>query len=72
MTPEHLKTWRKKMGLSQVGLAKLLHHTTQAVYQWESGRRKVPGFLDVLLPLIKPEHLAQYRSQKKTRRQKQP
>lgn len=69
MTPAQLKAWRIKMSLSQVSLAKLLHHTAQAVYQWESGRRKVPGFLDVLLPLMKPEHLAQYRSQKKTRRQ---
>lgn len=70
MTPEQLRTWRKKLKLSQVGFAKLIRHTTQAVYQWESGRRKVPGFLDILLPLLSVGHVAQYRATRKTKRQK--
>lgn len=70
MTPAQLKAWRKRVRLSQVGLAKLIHHTTQAVYQWESGRRKIPGFLDVLLPLVTHAHAAQFQVNRTRRKQR--
>lgn len=67
MTSAQLKAWRTKMKLSQAGLARLLLCTTQTVYQWEAGKRHVPTYLDVLLPLVSVGHAAQYRVNRKKR-----
>lgn len=68
MTKEHLKAWRTKMKLSQAGLARLMQCTTHTVYQWESGKRHVPLYLDVLLPLVTHAHAAQYHVNRKRRK----
>lgn len=45
MTGEELKIWRTKKGLTQEALARHLNVSTNTVYRWESGARKVHAFL---------------------------
>ena len=55
MTPEYLKEWRKKNGLSQSGLAKKLNVATMTVSRWETGLRSIPPFLSLALQAIECE-----------------
>lgn len=41
MTGTELKAIRTKKGLSQAGLARILHVTVTTVYRWEAGIRKI-------------------------------
>lgn len=47
MEGKDLKVWRKKWGLSQVELAKMLGTYQVTVCRWEKGKRSIP----LLLPL---------------------
>ncbi len=55
MTPEYLKEWRSKNGLSQSGLAKKLNVATMTVSRWETGLRSIPPFLSLALQAIECE-----------------
>jgi len=45
MTGTELKTWRLKKGLTREALSRLLNVSTNTVYRWEAGARKVHAFL---------------------------
>jgi DNA-binding transcriptional regulator YiaG len=47
-----VRLWRLERGLSQEGLARLLGTTKQAVFYWESGRRKPPPMLALALEAL--------------------
>lgn len=49
MTAQELKEWRKRWGLSQEALARLLGGHRVTVAQWETNRRKIPSFLPLAL-----------------------
>lgn len=53
MTPETLKSTRLSLGLTQVQLAKKLGVTGRAVSMWETGMRKVPKPIILLLAMLK-------------------
>jgi len=55
MTPEYLKEWRNKNGLTQSGLAKKLNVATMTVSRWETGLRAIPPFLSLALQAIECE-----------------
>lgn len=55
MTPEYLKEWRKKNGLTQLGLAKKLNVAKMTVSRWETGLRSIPPFLSLALQAIECE-----------------
>ncbi len=52
MNPNELKTWRKKLGLSQEKLARLLGSHRVSIAQWETGRRGIPSFLPLALEAL--------------------
>ena len=52
MTPEELKEWRLKYDLSQAELAELLGIKQQTVSCWETGTRKIPIYLSLLLDYL--------------------
>jgi DNA-binding transcriptional regulator YiaG len=45
VTPAHLRAIRAKMKLSKSGLADRLNISSSALYQWESGGRKIPPYV---------------------------
>jgi transcriptional regulator with XRE-family HTH domain len=49
MTPDDLTTWRKQQGLGVEALAALLGVHRQTVWQWETGRRAIPAYLELAL-----------------------
>ncbi len=49
MTPEQFKAERQSLGLSQAAMAKRLGVSLQAVYYYETGRRKVPEPVALLI-----------------------
>jgi len=49
MTREDVKAWRRRLGLSQAGLAGLLGVTRNAVTRWEYGGHPVPPWLHLAL-----------------------
>ena len=53
MTGIALKAWRMKRKLSQEQLARLLNVSTNTVYRWEAGTRKVHSFLPEKLASLK-------------------
>lgn len=57
MTPDELKTWRKQASLSQGNLAVLLGVDVITVSRWETGRRKIPPFLELALITLTEELL---------------
>ena len=52
MTPDEIRTWRKKHNLSQEKLARLLDMSTAAVVAWEGGTRRPPGILKLALEAL--------------------
>lgn len=52
MTPDELRQWRGHAGLSQSGLAALLHVDKMTVSRWERGVREIPPFLILALEAI--------------------
>ena len=49
MTKEEFRTLRKKLGLKRPELAAVLETDTSALSRWESGDRKIPGPVAVLV-----------------------
>jgi DNA-binding transcriptional regulator YiaG len=49
MNPDELKSWRRKWGLTQTGLAEVLGVSNMAVARWEWGTRRIPPFLHLAL-----------------------
>jgi transcriptional regulator with XRE-family HTH domain len=49
MTPTTLIEWRKQQGLGVEALAALLGVHRQTVWQWETGRRAIPAYLELAL-----------------------
>lgn len=58
MTANQFKAWRKRLGLSQTGAAKVLGVTQNAIYQWEAGRRAVSGPVTILCKMIEQQGVA--------------
>jgi repressor LexA len=52
MTSEDLKHWRRRWGLTQVELAKLLGTYQVTVARWETGMRKIPFLLPLALEAL--------------------
>jgi DNA-binding transcriptional regulator YiaG len=52
MTGEELKGWRKKWGISQVKLARMLGTYNVTVCRWESGARGIPFLLPLALEAL--------------------
>jgi transcriptional regulator with XRE-family HTH domain len=55
MTPGDLITWRKQQGLGVEALAALLGVHRQTVWQWETGRRAIPKYLELALRQLEKE-----------------
>jgi transcriptional regulator with XRE-family HTH domain len=54
MTPQELISWRKKEGISQAKLAKMLDKATLTIIRWEKGQSRIPADLAAqLAPLGK-------------------
>ena len=54
MTRQELKNARENMGLDIGQMARRLNTPRGTYVKWENGQRRVPGFLDVLLPVYEP------------------
>lgn len=53
MTPEQLKQWREKRGLSQSQAALTLNDLSVRTWQdWEAGRRNPPDYLSLALEAV--------------------
>lgn len=52
MTPQDLKEWRSKTGLTQLQLAQKLNVANMTVSRWETGLRSIPPFLFLALQAI--------------------
>ena len=52
MNGDELRLWRKKLGISQGGLARLLSTYQVTVCRWEKGARKIPFLLPLALEAL--------------------
>lgn len=52
MTTADLKSARASLGLSQPQLAAAIGHPVASVRNWEQGRRRIPGSVDVLVKML--------------------
>ncbi len=52
MTSEDLKQWRRRWGLTQVELARVLGTYQVTVARWETGTRKIPFLLPLALEAL--------------------
>ena len=65
MTSQELKTIRKKLGLTQRGLAFWINpaakHMDREIRRWESGENTIPGYIETILKMFddgaKPVHI---------------
>jgi DNA-binding XRE family transcriptional regulator len=55
MTPAGLKAWRMYHGLGVEALAALLGVHRQTLWQWETGRRAIPAYLELALKQLEKE-----------------
>jgi transcriptional regulator with XRE-family HTH domain len=55
MTPEDLKTWRKKNGYTQPLLSQALGVHPVSISRWEIGVREIPPFLALALRALELE-----------------
>ena len=62
MESEELIAWRKKQGINQVELAKLLGVTKACISRWEAGKRQIPPFLHIALKCLKVKKGGKIRS----------
>ena len=53
MSPSEFKARRLELGLTQSALARALGVTRQAVYQWETGRRRINSILALAMQAVK-------------------
>lgn len=56
MTPDELKTWRKRAGYTQEELAQILGTTKTTVYRWEAAMREIPPFLALALECVEKKN----------------
>ena len=56
LSPEELRAWRRRHGLTQQELGWLLGMSRDAISNWETGRRKIPLYLSLLLDVLE-KHL---------------
>ena len=52
MTPDDLKSSRASLGLSQPQLAAAIGHPVASVRNWEQGRRRIPGSVEVVVKML--------------------
>jgi transcriptional regulator with XRE-family HTH domain len=52
MTGEDLKNWRKKWGLTQIELARMLGTYQETISRWERGKRGIPSHLPLALEAL--------------------
>jgi DNA-binding XRE family transcriptional regulator len=52
MHKNELKLWRKKWGITQVDLAKMLGTHQVTIARWETGARKIPFLLPLALEAL--------------------
>jgi predicted transcriptional regulator len=52
MTGQELKEWRRKWGLSQGELGRLLRVAGFSISRWETGSRAIPSFLQLALEAL--------------------
>lgn len=55
MTRQELKEHRSRLGVTQVGLAELLHVPTSTVQNWEQGLRPIPEWAAHHIPNMQPK-----------------
>ena len=48
-SPQGIRAWRERHGLSQTALGNLLEVTMMTVYRWESGATPVPRTVELAL-----------------------
>lgn len=53
MKPQDLKHHREELGLTQQQLAEALHTTRVSVARYETGMRKIPGVVSVVLDQLR-------------------
>ena len=49
MTPQQLRSLRRKLGLSQRGLAGLLDYDLRTIQRWEAGDMPIPKVVELAL-----------------------
>ena len=52
MDRDELKLWRKKWGITQVELARMLGTYQVTIARWETGSRKIPFLLPLALEAL--------------------
>ncbi len=52
MNGDELKLWRKKCGITQVELAKMLGTYQVTIARWETGARKIPFLLPLAIEAL--------------------
>ena len=57
MTRQELKETREIMDMNIGEMADRLNTPPGTYVKWENGQRRVPGFLDVLLPVLEVVHI---------------
>jgi transcriptional regulator with XRE-family HTH domain len=55
MKSSELTEWRKQQGLGVEALAALLGVHRQTLWQWETGRRAIPAYLELALRQLEKE-----------------
>ena len=55
MTPADLTAWRNRLGLSQSGAAARLNTPVDTYQNWEQGRRRIPGVVEVAMQAVSKE-----------------
>jgi len=52
MTGEDLKNWRKRWGITQIELARLLGTYQETISRWEREKRGIPSHLSLALEAL--------------------
>jgi DNA-binding transcriptional regulator YiaG len=52
MTGQDLKNWRKKWGITQIELARLLGTYQETISRWEREKRGIPSHLSLALEAL--------------------
>jgi transcriptional regulator with XRE-family HTH domain len=52
MTGEDLKIWRKKVGITQIELARQLGTFQETISRWERDKRSIPSHLSLALEAL--------------------
>lgn len=55
MSPDAFRAELKRLGLSQVGLARFLKSNPRTVRRWAIGEIEIPHAVELLLTRLKPE-----------------